>query len=132
MTGGESSDENGYFVQPTIFADISPDMHLAQEEVFGPVLSVIKADNFDHAIEIFNGTDYGLTGGVYTKNNEKIERAKRECFAGNFYINRKITGALVGIQPFGGYNMSGTCSKAGGRDYLLLFLQSKSITENIT
>ncbi|MCK5571331.1 MAG: aldehyde dehydrogenase family protein, partial [Bacteroidetes bacterium] len=98
-----------------------------QEEIFGPVLSVIKAKNFDHAVEIFNGTDYGLTGGVFTKNTDKIARAKNSCFVGNFYVNRKITGAMVAVQPFGGYNMSGTCSKAGGKDYLLLFLQSKSI-----
>lgn len=132
VCGGEASDKQGYFIEPTVIADILPSARLAQEEIFGPVLSVIKARNFDDAIEIFNNTDYGLTGGVYTLNKEKIARARRECFCGNFYINRKITGALVGVQPFGGYNMSGTCSKAGGADYLLLFLQAKCITEKIS
>lgn len=131
ICGGESKDSPGYFIQPTVFADILPTARLAQEEIFGPVLSVIKAKNFDNAIAIFNNSDYGLTGGVFTKNKDKIERAKRECFCGNFYVNRKITGALVAVQPFGGYNMSGTCSKAGGTDYLLLFLQGKAICEKV-
>ncbi len=131
LCGGESSDDQGYFIQPTIIADVSPSAKIAQEEIFGPVLAVIKARDFDHALEIFNSTEYGLTGGVFTKNAGRIEKARRECFCGNFYINRKITGALVGVQPFGGYNMSGTCSKAGGSDYLLLFLQSKSICQRL-
>ena len=95
--------------------------------VFGPVLAVIKARDYDHALELANGTEYGLTGAVYTRDEEKIERAKREFHVGNLYINRKCTGALVGIHPFGGFKMSGTDSKAGGRDYLLLFMQPKSI-----
>ncbi|MFA4875586.1 MAG: aldehyde dehydrogenase family protein, partial [bacterium] len=132
VCGGEASDEKGYFIQPTVIADVAPAARIAQEEIFGPVLTVIKARNFDDAISIFNGTDYGLTGGVFTNNAEKIARARRECFCGNFYVNRKITGALVGVQPFGGYNMSGTCSKAGGNDYLLLFLQAKCISEKIS
>lgn len=131
VAGGEASDKDGYFIQPTVFADIPPKGRLAQEEIFGPVLAVIKAKNFEDAIEIFNNTDYGLTGGAFSKNKEKIKRARKECFCGNLYINRKITGAMVGVQPFGGYNMSGTCSKAGGRDYLLLFLQGKSICEKL-
>ncbi|HPW45138.1 MAG TPA: L-glutamate gamma-semialdehyde dehydrogenase [bacterium] len=131
LTGGEASSENGYFIQPTVFTNIDPKARLAQEEIFGPVLAVIKARDFNHAIEIFNNTDYGLTGGIFSKNKDKLSRAKEECYCGNFYINRKITGALVGVQPFGGYNMSGTCSKAGGRDYLGLFLQGKSICEKI-
>jgi 1-pyrroline-5-carboxylate dehydrogenase len=131
VCGGESSDAEGFFIQPTVIADVSEKARIANEEIFGPVLAVIKSQGFDHAIEIFNGTDYGLTGGVITNSAEKIARAKKECFAGNFYINRKITGALVGVQPFGGYNMSGTCSKAGGPDYLLLFLQAKSICERL-
>jgi 1-pyrroline-5-carboxylate dehydrogenase len=131
MCGGESSDANGYFIQPTIIADVKPEARIAQEEIFGPVIAVIKAKNFDHAIEIFNNTEYGLTGGVFTNNKNKIARARRECFVGNFYVNRKITGALVGVQPFGGYNMSGTCAKAGGTDYLLLFLQAKSICQKL-
>lgn len=131
VCGGEGSDKDGFFIKPTVIADVSPTARIAQEEIFGPVLAVIRAKNFDDAIGIFNNTDYGLTGGIFTKNNGKIERAKRECFCGNFYVNRKITGALVGVQPFGGYNMSGTCSKAGGSDYLLHFLQGKSISESV-
>ena len=131
VCGGESSDAEGYFIQPTVFADIPPTARLAQEEVFGPVLAIIKSKDFEDGLRIFNNTDYGLTGGVFTKNKEKIARARRDCFCGNFYVNRKITGALVGVQPFGGYNMSGTCSKAGGNDYLLLFLQGKAICEKI-
>ncbi len=131
LTGGEANDEKGYFIQPTVIADCTPTARIAQEEIFGPVLAVIKSKDFDDAIRIFNGTDYGLTGGVFTRDKARIERAKRDCYCGNFYVNRKITGALVGVQPFGGYNMSGTCSKAGGTDYLLLFLQSKSICERL-
>ncbi len=129
LTGGEGTEQPGYFIQPTVIADVDPNARIAQEEIFGPVLAVIKAKDFDEALHIFNGTDYGLTGGIITNDRAKIDRAKCECFVGNFYINRKITGALVDVQPFGGYNMSGTCSKAGGRDYLLLFLQAKSICE---
>jgi 1-pyrroline-5-carboxylate dehydrogenase len=95
------------------------------------VLAVIKARNFDHALEIANNTEYGLTGAVYSRNPDKIMRARREFHVGNLYLNRKCTGALVGVHPFGGFNMSGTDSKAGGRDYLLLFLQAKSISEKI-
>jgi 1-pyrroline-5-carboxylate dehydrogenase len=95
------------------------------------VLAVIPARNFDEALQIANGTVYGLTGAVYTRNPEKIERARREFFVGNLYINRKCTGAIVGAHPFGGFNMSGTDSKAGGRDYLLLFLQAKSVAEKV-
>jgi len=131
VQGGESSEEVGFFVQPTIIADVDPTSRIAQEEIFGPLLSVIKARDFDDALEIFNGTDYGLTGGIFTKNPDKIARARRECFVGNFYVNRKITGAIVNMQPFGGYNMSGTCAKAGGSDYLLLFLQAKSISTKL-
>jgi 1-pyrroline-5-carboxylate dehydrogenase len=129
--GGEASDEEGYFIQPTVIADIAPTARIAQEEIFGPVVAVIKSKDFDDALKIFNGTAYGLTGGVFTKNPDKIASARRECYVGNFYVNRKITGALVGVQPFGGYNMSGTCAKAGGSDYLLLFLQAKSISQRV-
>jgi len=131
MFGGEASDKEGWFIQPTIIADVSPSARIAQEEIFGPVLAVIRARDFDNAIEIFNGTEYGLTGGVFTRDEAKIEKARRLCFCGNFYVNRKITGALVGVQPFGGFNMSGTCSKAGGTDYLMLFLQSKAICQRL-
>jgi 1-pyrroline-5-carboxylate dehydrogenase len=132
VAGGGSSDNRGWFIEPTVFADVAATARIAQEEIFGPVLAVIKARDFDHAIEIFNGTDYGLTGGVFTTNKEKIARARRDCFCGNFYVNRRITGALVGVQPFGGYNLSGTCSKAGGPDYVQLFLQAKCISEKIS
>jgi len=130
--GGEATAGDGLFIQPTIFADVSPTARIAQEEIFGPVLAVIKAKDFNDALRIANGTQYGLTGGVYTKNPQKIEKARREFFVGNLYFNRKCTGALVGVQPFGGFNMSGTDSKAGGRDYLLLFLQGKSICQKLT
>jgi len=129
--GGSLAGQDGYFITPTVIADIPPGATIAQEEIFGPVLAVIPAKNFDEALSIANGTEYGLTGAVYTKNPEKIERAKREFFVGNLYINRKCTGAIVGAHPFGGFNMSGTDSKAGGHDYLLLFLQGKSIAEKV-
>lgn len=131
LTGGTRAHGNGYFVHPTIIADVEPKATIAQEEIFGPVLAVIKARDFDHALEIANNTEYGLTGAVYSKNRKKLERAKREFHVGNLYLNRKCTGAMVGAHPFGGFNMSGTDSKAGGQDYLLLFLQAKSIAEKI-
>jgi 1-pyrroline-5-carboxylate dehydrogenase len=123
---------NGFFIVPTIITDVAPDAVVAQEEIFGPVLAVIRANDLDEAIRIHNGTRYGLTGAFFSRNREKIARAKRELFCGNLYINRKCTGALVGVHPFGGFNMSGTDSKAGGRDYLLLFLQAKVISEKIS
>ena len=115
-----------------MIADIPPKSRLEQEEVFGPVLAVIKARNYDHALEIANDTEFGLTGAVYTKSREKVERAIREFQVGNLYINRKCTGAIVGAHPFGGFNMSGTDSKSGGPDYLYLFTQAKSVGEKIT
>ena len=129
ITGGGRLHGEGYFIQPTIIADIKSGDRLFQEEIFGPVLSVTKAHNFDHALELANDSEYGLTGAAYTTNPEKIERARREFFVGNLYINRKCTGAMVGANPFGGFNMSGTDSKAGGPDYLLQFLQAKSIAQ---
>jgi 1-pyrroline-5-carboxylate dehydrogenase len=129
VCGGKKAGGDGYFIQPTVFADVKRNARIAQEEIFGPVLAVIKARNFSDALDIANGTEYGLTGAVFTRNREKILRAKREFMCGNMYINRKCTGALVDVQPFGGFNLSGTDSKAGGRDYLLLFLQTKSMTE---
>jgi 1-pyrroline-5-carboxylate dehydrogenase len=117
----------GYFIEPTIFADVAPQARIAQEEIFGPVLAVIRAKNFDEALDIANSTEYGLTGSLYSRDNEHIERAKEEFHVGNLYFNRKCTGALVGVHPFGGFNMSGTDSKSGGPDYLLLFTQAKSI-----
>ena len=131
ITGGGKTQGDGYYIAPTIFADIEASDRIFQEEIFGPVLSVTKARDFDHALQLANDSEYGLTGAVYTANKEKIERAKREFFVGNLYINRKCTGAMVGAHPFGGFNMSGTDSKAGGPDYLLQFLQAKSIAEKL-
>ncbi len=129
--GGAVPGAAGWFVQPTVIADVAPKATIAQEEIFGPVLAVIPVADFDEALAVANDSEYGLTGAVYSRNAAKIERAKREFFVGNLYINRKCTGAIVGAHPFGGFNMSGTDSKAGGRDYLLLFLQAKSIAEKI-
>jgi 1-pyrroline-5-carboxylate dehydrogenase len=132
VAGGTAvAGKDGYFVLPTVIADVRPESRIAQEEIFGPVLAVIPTRSFDEALQIANGTEYGLTGAVYTRNPDKIERAKRDFFVGNLYINRKCTGAIVGAHPFGGFNMSGTDSKAGGRDYLLLFLQAKTVAEKI-
>ena len=131
ITGGARATSEGYLIQPTVIADIQPKSKLEQEEIFGPVLAVIKAKNFDHALEIANDTEFGLTGAAYTSSPDKIERAKREFHVGNLYINRKCTGAMVGAHPFGGFNMSGTDSKGGGPDYLYLFTQGKSIAEKI-
>jgi 1-pyrroline-5-carboxylate dehydrogenase len=132
IAGGGAGPGPGYFIQPTVIADVKPTARIAQEEIFGPVLAVIPVSSYDEALAAANGTEYGLTGAVYTKNPDKIERAKREFFVGNLYINRKCTGAIVGAHPFGGFNMSGTDSKAGGRDYLLLFLQAKSVAEKVS
>jgi 1-pyrroline-5-carboxylate dehydrogenase len=133
ITGGarDTAAGEGYFIRPTVIADIAPGSKLEQEEIFGPVLAVIKARSFDHALEIANDTEFGLTGAVYTKSADKIERAKQEFHVGNLYINRKCTGAMVGAHPFGGFNMSGTDSKSGGPDYLYLFTQAKVIGEKI-
>ena len=125
--GGESHEGAGWFIPPTIFADIKPDARLSQEEVFGPVLAFIRARNFEDAMEIANNTEYGLTGSLYSKKEERLEQAREDFHVGNLYLNRKCTGAMVGGHPFGGFNMSGTDSKAGGPDYLLLFTQGKSI-----
>lgn len=129
--GGAKANDSGYFIMPTIIADVKPTDTIAQEEIFGPVLAVIKAANFDEGIAIANNTVYGLTGAAYSKDKKKIKKASEEIFVGNLYLNRKCTGALVGVHPFGGYNMSGTCSKAGGFDYLLLFMQTKVVAEKI-
>jgi 1-pyrroline-5-carboxylate dehydrogenase len=131
LIGGKRAAGDGYFIEPTIIADVDPKARLAQEEVFGPVLAVIKAKNYDHALEIANNTEFGLTGAVYSKNPEKIKKAEEAFHVGNLYLNRKCTGAMVGAHPFGGFNMSGTDSKTGGKDYLLLFLQAKSVAEKV-
>jgi 1-pyrroline-5-carboxylate dehydrogenase len=131
VAGGSRVAGDGYFVEPTVIADVAPKARLAQEEVFGPVLAVIKAKNFDDAMHIANNTEFGLTGAVYSKSKEKIRRAEEEFHVGNLYLNRKCTGAMVGAHPFGGFNMSGTDSKTGGKDYLLLFLQAKAVAERV-
>jgi 1-pyrroline-5-carboxylate dehydrogenase len=132
VTGGQEIPGGGCFIRPTVIADVPPKGRIAQEEIFGPVLAIIKASNFDKALEIANNTEYGLTGGVYTRDHAKIEKAVETFHVGNLYVNRKCTGALVGGHPFGGFNMSGTDSKSGGRDYLLLFTQAKTVTEKVS
>jgi len=129
--GGAKDDSNngGYFIKPTVISDVAPDARISQEEIFGPVLAIIKAKDWTNAIEIANNTEFGLTGAVYSMNRAHIEQARRDFHVGNLYLNRKCTGALVGVHPFGGFNMSGTDSKAGGKDYLLLFMQGKSVSE---
>jgi RHH-type proline utilization regulon transcriptional repressor/proline dehydrogenase/delta 1-pyrroline-5-carboxylate dehydrogenase len=122
--------EGGFYVGPTIVIDVAPDSPLAQEEIFGPVLAVIKAADFDQALAIANNTPYALTGGLYSRTLSHIERAYQEFEVGNLYINRGITGALVDRHPFGGFKLSGVGSKAGGPDYLLQFLEPRAITEN--
>jgi 1-pyrroline-5-carboxylate dehydrogenase len=128
LAGGTADGSKGYFIEPTVIADVDPQATIAQEEIFGPVLAVIRSNGFDQSLEIANNTEYGLTGAVFSNDSEKLARAEDEFFVGNLYLNRKCTGALVGVHPFGGFNMSGTDSKAGGRDYLLLFLQAKLIS----
>jgi len=133
MCGGKApKGAKGYQIENTIIADIKPKARLAQEEIFGPVVAFIKARNINHVIEIANNTQYGLTGALISKNRKNLERARQELHVGNLYLNRKCTGALVDVQPFGGFNMSGTDSKAGGRDYLLLFSQAKSVAERFS
>ncbi len=129
VLGGGKVPGQGYFIPPTIFDSIAPDARIAQEEIFGPVLAVIECKDFDEGLAIANGTEYGLTGALFSNDRARLERARYEFHVGNLYFNRKCTGALVDVQPFGGFNMSGTDSKAGGRDYLQLFMQAKSITE---
>jgi len=132
VAGGEPGPGDGWYVMPTVVADVDPQARLAQEEIFGPVLAVIKCTDFDEGLKIANNTEYGLTGSVYTTSPKHVEQAKRRFHVGNLYINRKCTGAMVGAHPFGGFNMSGTDSKAGGRDYLLLFTQAKTISQKVS
>jgi 1-pyrroline-5-carboxylate dehydrogenase len=133
LNGGYAMEtaEKGYYIAPTVIADVAPTARIAQEEIFGPVLAVIRSQSFDEALAIANNTEYGLTGAVYSDSPEKLEKARMEFHVGNLYFNRKCTGAMVGAHPFGGFNMSGTDSKAGGPDYLLLFTQAKSIAEKL-
>ena len=126
--GGEPGDGGGFYIQPTIFADVDAGARIAQEEIFGPVVAVIKARDFDHALAIANGTEFGLTGSIFSRDPEHLARARREFQCGNLYLNRKCTGALVGVHPFGGFNMSGTDAKVGGPDYLGYFVQPKVVS----
>jgi 1-pyrroline-5-carboxylate dehydrogenase len=123
--------DGGYFLEPTVIADVAPDAVISQEEIFGPVLAVIKVKSFEEGLKVANNTEYGLTGAIYTQSREALEIARNEYHVGNLYLNRKCTGAMVGAHPFGGFNMSGTDSKAGGPDYLLLFTQAKSVAEKL-
>jgi len=131
LTGGKGDDTDGYFIEPTIIDNVEPGATIEQEEIFAPVLAVIKARGYDHALQIANDTEFGLTGSVYSTSQSRLERARQEFHVGNLYLNRKCTGALVGAHPFGGFNMSGTDSKAGGREYLLQFMQAKSVSQKI-
>lgn len=131
IAGGGAADRSGYYVQPTVIADIEPKARIFQEEIFGPVLAVSKARDFEHALDMANDSEYGLTGAIFSNNRQHVEQARERFFVGNLYVNRKCTGAMVGAHPFGGFNMSGTDSKAGGPDYLLLFMQAKSIAEKV-
>jgi 1-pyrroline-5-carboxylate dehydrogenase len=123
--------DGGYLIEPTVIADVAPTATIAQEEIFGPVLAIIKVDSFEEGLAVANNTEYGLTGALYTDDRERLAVARREFHVGNLYFNRKCTGAMVGAHPFGGFNMSGTDSKAGGPDYLLLFTQAKSVAEKL-
>ncbi|HZI66822.1 MAG TPA: L-glutamate gamma-semialdehyde dehydrogenase [Thermoanaerobaculia bacterium] len=131
VAGGEAGPEDGFFVMPTIVDGVKRDARLAREEIFGPVLAVLTVKDFDEGIAVANDTEYGLTGSLYSRDRDRLARGKRELFCGNLYLNRKCTGALVGVHPFGGFNMSGTDSKAGGREYLYLFTQAKAISEKL-
>jgi 1-pyrroline-5-carboxylate dehydrogenase len=133
VAGGDApaTDESGYYLEPTVIADVPARAVIAQEEIFGPVLAIIKVRDFEEALQAANNTEYGLTGALYTADRDKINIARREFHVGNLYFNRKCTGAMVGAHPFGGFNMSGTDSKAGGPDYLLLFTQAKSVAEKL-
>ena len=132
VAGGGGKSDQGFYVEPTIIDRVAPKSYLEQEEIFAPVLAVITARDFDHALEIANDTEFGLTGAVYSNDEAKLERARQEFHVGNLYLNRKCTGALVGAHPFGGFNMSGTDSKAGGREYLLHFMQAKLVSKKVS
>ena len=131
VTGGAAAPGDGYFIKPTVIADVPSSARIFQEEIFGPVLAVTKAKDFESALALANDSEYGLTGAIFSSNPDHIRQARERFFVGNLYVNRKCTGAMVGVHPFGGFNMSGTDSKAGGPDYLLLFLQAKSIAERV-
>ena len=130
LTGEMGLLNEGFFIAPTIFSDVKPDARIAQEEIFAPVLAVIKAQTFDEAIDIANGVKFALTGGLFSRSPGNIQKAKEKFKVGNLYINRSCTGAKVARQPFGGFKMSGIGSKAGGKDYLLQFVEPRVVTEN--
>lgn len=133
ISGGKAvpNADGGFFLEPTVIADIAPNAVISQEEIFGPVLALIRVDDFEQGLAVANNTEYGLTGAIYTRDRSRLDRATQDFHVGNLYLNRKCTGAMVGAHPFGGFNMSGTDSKAGGPDYLLLFTQAKSIAERL-
>ena len=133
LSGGGplAEDQRGWFIKPTVIGDVDPMARISQEEIFGPVLAAFRAKDFDAALDIANNTQYGLTGAVYSRDRQRLEQARQDFHVGNLYLNRKCTGALVDVHPFGGFNMSGTDSKAGGRDYLMLFMQAKSVSEKL-
>lgn len=133
LLGGSplETEEGGFFIAPTIFGEVPETARIAQEEIFGPVVALVRARDFDDALRIVNSTDYGLTSAVYSEDSQRLSRVRSDLHVGNLYINRKCTGAMVGVQPFGGFNMSGTDSKAGGPDYLLLYTQAKSIAQRL-
>jgi len=131
VAGGKRAAGEGFVIEPTVIADVAPKAAIAQQEIFGPVLALMTARDYDEALEIANNTEFGLTGAVYSKDDAKLDRAREEFHVGNLYLNRRCTGALVGAHPFGGFNMSGTDSKAGGYDYLLLFLQAKMTSKRV-
>jgi 1-pyrroline-5-carboxylate dehydrogenase len=133
LTGGGplNDGQHGWFLKPTVIGDVDPKARVSQEEIFGPVLAAFRAKDYDDALDVANNTEFGLTGAVYSRERQRLEQARQDFHVGNLYLNRKCTGALVGVHPFGGFNMSGTDSKAGGRDYLLLFMQAKSVSEKL-
>ncbi len=131
LLGGRRRDGEGYYIEPTVFSGVSPEARIAQEEIFGPVLAVMPARDFEDGIRIANSTEYGLTGSYFSRDPQRIAVAKERIHVGNLYINRRSTGALMGVHPFGGFNMSGTDTKAGGPDYLLFFMQGQSIAERL-
>jgi 1-pyrroline-5-carboxylate dehydrogenase len=129
--GPLSDDQRGYFIKPTVIGDVDPMARISQEEIFGPVLAAFRAKDFNEALDIANNTQFGLTGAVYSRDRVRLEQARWDFHVGNLYLNRRCTGAFVDVHPFGGFNMSGTDSKAGGRDYLQLFMQAKSVSEKL-
>ena len=131
LLGGSRGPGDGHFIEPTVFGGVAPGARIAQEEIFGPVLAVIRARDFEEGIRIANGTDYGLTGSYFSRDPARIAYAKDRLHVGNLYVNRRSTGAYMGVHPFGGFNMSGTDTKAGGPDYLLFYLQGQSVAEQL-